>query len=182
MKRKSIPLILSSRGKNCPIILVGTKLDLREAIKIPKNTTKGTTTKGNSSNKELPSPPNIPPWDEKVDGGLPSIQDLPSEVLMKIFDFLEVENLISCSSVCKGWHEISKYPYIWSNRPERVVLTSEGNEVKKQFPEVVMYIEIGLGQIRNPKTSKQLIRRVIEEAATSGEKLVTPKVEEYDES
>ncbi|GME80404.1 unnamed protein product [Ambrosiozyma monospora] len=44
------------------------------------------------------------------------ISDLPTEVVMKIFGYLDYKTLLSCEEVCKSWNNISHQSYyFWKN-------------------------------------------------------------------
>nr|XP_039263451.1 F-box only protein 15-like [Styela clava] len=46
----------------------------------------------------------------KVNNGL---NDLPNELLFKVFKYLDVKSLLSCASVCKRWQEIADDDSFW---------------------------------------------------------------------
>jgi hypothetical protein len=47
---------------------------------------------------------------------------LPPEVILKIFEFLELEGLGSVMEVCKWWYQISDTPRLWSNTNKYIII------------------------------------------------------------
>ena len=52
--------------------------------------------------------------------GQGAIQALPEEMLIKIFSFLEQQDLPMAVLVCRAWREVGELPWLWHK--EEVVL------------------------------------------------------------
>ena len=169
VEEKWIPNVIAQRGSKFPIILVGTKLDLKSKAK--------NTAEASRRNFE---PSSVPPWNPGKDSGF-SIQSVPVEVLFRIFDFLDMKSLSSASLACKDWCEIIKYPYVWKDRSKGCVESSSIASLRKKFKEIVFYTELSLaGDLKKTsKPSKDLLRKAILESAISG-RPDKPKVSEAD--
>lgn len=161
VEEKWIPNVVATRGSKCPILLVGTKLDLKSKAK-----------NAAESSRLKSSPSSVPPWDPSKDSGH-SINTIPVEVLFRIFDYLDLKSLSSASLACKNWCEVIKYPYVWKNRSKGCVDSASIAALRKKFKEVVFYTEIALSPDPKKdgptsKSSKELLRKAIQESAVSG--------------
>jgi GTPase SAR1 family protein len=167
VEERWIPTIVKQRGPNCPILLLGNKLDLRSR-KVKRKMKDVTIVESN-----------VPNWDPEKHSGY-SIHDVPSEVLMRIFDYIETNHFPQLMLVCKRWAEVAKYPYLWKSRSKGSIRIEEINQLRRKFREIIYYAEISLSESETRKyfkTSKNFIRKVIEESAVSGRPPPTTKEE-----
>jgi GTPase SAR1 family protein len=158
VEEKWIPNVVSTRGSKCPILLVGTMLDLKNKT---KNSTELVRLKSSASS--------VPPWNPEKDTGY-SINSVPVEVLFRIFDYLDLKSLSAASLTCKNWSVIIQYPYVWKNRSKGGVDAASITALRKKFKEIVFYTEISIGvePKKMAKISKELLRKAIQESAVSG--------------
>ena len=62
-----------------------------------------------------------------------NLNNLPREILLKIFDLLTLDELFMCSLVCKDWYNASKEPTLWINLAKLYKCSSEILQITKDF-------------------------------------------------
>jgi hypothetical protein len=62
-----------------------------------------------------------------------NLNSLPREILLKIFDFLLLDDLFTCSLVCKDWYNASNDLSLWINLTKLYKCQSEIAQISKEF-------------------------------------------------
>ena len=62
------------------------------------------------------------------------MEKIPNEILLKIFSYLEVQDLGKCASVCKKFHEIAYERRLW----QRLSVNLYGKQVPVEFLQHIM--------------------------------------------
>ncbi|XP_041036664.1 F-box only protein 3-like, partial [Carcharodon carcharias] len=63
----------------------------------------------------------------------PSGQLLPSEPLLLVLSFVGFRDLVSCSSVCRRFHQLCSHDPLWKRHCKRYWLLSEDEKVKQNL-------------------------------------------------
>ncbi|XP_078386636.1 F-box only protein 3 [Cetorhinus maximus] len=69
----------------------------------------------------------------ELSGPFPLAQLLPSEPLLLLFSFLGYRDLVSCSSVCRRFHQLCSHDPLWKRHCKRYWLLSEDEKVKQNL-------------------------------------------------
>ena len=62
-----------------------------------------------------------------------NLNNFPTEILLKIFDLLTLNDLLTCSLVCKDWYDATNEPTLWINLAKLYNCSTEIIQISKEF-------------------------------------------------